>query len=79
MTGEISLRGVVMPVGGIKEKCVAAARAGIRTVILPARNRRDLEDIPESVRAKLEIVWAEKIEDVLDRALEDAPAQRAAA
>jgi ATP-dependent Lon protease len=79
MTGEISLRGVVMPVGGIKEKCVAAARAGIRTVILPARNRRDLEDIPESVRAKLEFVWAEKIDDVLARALEDAPAQRAAA
>jgi ATP-dependent Lon protease len=79
MTGEISLRGVVMPVGGIKEKCVAAARAGIRTVILPARNRRDLEDIPESVRTKLEFVWAEKIEDVLVRALEDAPAQRAAA
>jgi ATP-dependent Lon protease len=79
MTGEISLRGVVMPVGGIKEKCVAAARAGIRTVILPARNRRDLEDIPESVRAKLEFVWAEKIEDVLARALGDTPAQRAAA
>ena len=79
MTGEISLRGVVMPVGGIKEKCVAAARAGIRTVILPARNRRDLEDIPESVRTKLEFVWAEKIEDVLARALEEPPAQRAAA
>jgi ATP-dependent Lon protease len=79
MTGEISLRGVVMPVGGIKEKCVAAARAGIRTVILPARNRRDFEDIPESVRARLEFVWAEKIDDVLARALEAAPAQRAAA
>jgi ATP-dependent Lon protease len=79
MTGEISLRGVVMPVGGIKEKCVAAARAGIHTVILPARNRRDLEDIPESVRAKLEFVWAEKIDDVLARALGDAPEQRAAA
>ena len=79
MTGEISLRGVVMPVGGIKEKCVAAARAGIRTVILPARNRRDLEDIPESVRAKLEFVWAERIDDVLARALEEAPAHRAAA
>src|SRR3982075_2764561 len=79
MTGEISLRGVVMPVGGIKEKCVAAARAGIRTVILPARNRRDLEDIPESVRTKLEFVWAEKIEDVLARALEESTAQRAAA
>ena len=79
MTGEISLRGVVLPVGGIKEKCVAAARAGIRTVILPARNRRDLEDIPESVRKRLEFVWAERIEDVLARALEAAPVHRAAA
>jgi ATP-dependent Lon protease len=79
MTGEISLRGVVMPVGGIKEKCVAAARAGIRTVILPARNRRDLEDIPDSVRARLEFVWAEKIEDVFARALETTAAERAAA
>ena len=73
MTGEISLRGVVLPVGGIKEKCVAAARAGIKTVILPARNRRDLEDIPESARNRLEFVWAERIEDVLARALEPAP------
>jgi ATP-dependent Lon protease len=79
MTGEISLRGVVLPVGGIKEKVVAAARAGIRTVILPARNRRDLEDIPESTRNKLEFVWAERIEDVLARALEEAPVKRAAA
>ena len=79
MTGEISLRGVVLPVGGIKEKVVAAARAGIRTVILPARNRRDLEDIPETVRARLEFVWAEKIEDVLVRALDPLPEQRAAA
>ena len=79
MTGEISLRGVVLPVGGIKEKVVAAARAGIRTVILPARNRRDLEDIPETVRARLEFVWAEKIEDVLARALDPLPEQRAAA
>jgi ATP-dependent Lon protease len=79
MTGEISLRGVVLPVGGIKEKCVAAARAGIRTVILPARNRRDLDEIPESVRNRLEFVWAEKIDDVLARALEGVPEQRAAA
>jgi ATP-dependent Lon protease len=79
MTGEISLRGVVLPVGGIKEKCVAAARAGIRTVILPARNRRDLEDIPESVRNRLEFLWAERIDDVLARALEDTPVHRAAA
>ncbi|HLZ98945.1 MAG TPA: endopeptidase La [Steroidobacteraceae bacterium] len=79
MTGEISLRGVVLPVGGIKEKCVAAARAGIRTVILPARNRRDLDEIPESVRNRLEFVWAEKIDDVLARALEDRSEHRAAA
>ncbi len=79
MTGEISLRGVVMPVGGIKEKCVAAARAGLRTVILPARNRRDLEDIPDSVRNQLEFVWAERIEDVLARALEAPASVRAAA
>jgi ATP-dependent Lon protease len=79
MTGEISLRGVVLPVGGIKEKCVAAARAGIRTVILPARNRRDLEDIPESVRKRLEFVWAERLDDVLARALEEPAVHRAAA
>ncbi|HEY2686730.1 MAG TPA: endopeptidase La [Steroidobacteraceae bacterium] len=79
MTGEISLRGVVMPIGGVKEKCVAAARAGISTVILPKRNRRDLEDIPESVRAKLEIVWAERIEEVLETALEPHLEHRAAA
>ena len=79
MTGEISLRGVVLPVGGIKEKCVAAARAGIRTVVLPARNRRDLEDIPESARKRLEFVWAETIEDVLAVALADQPVHRAAA
>ncbi len=79
MTGEISLRGIVLPVGGIKEKCVAAARAGLRTVILPARNRRDLDDIPESVRAKLEFVWAEKIDDVLARAFDESSPHLAAA
>jgi ATP-dependent Lon protease len=81
MTGEISLRGLVLPVGGIKEKCIAAARAGLRRVILPARNRRDYEDIPATVRNQLEVVWAENIEDVLGTAL-DTPtttASRAAA
>jgi ATP-dependent Lon protease len=63
MTGEISLRGLVLPVGGIKEKTVAARRAGIRTVMLPARNRKDLEDIPESVRADIEFIWLERVED----------------
>src|SRR5690348_15645523 len=69
MTGEISLRGLVLPVGGIKEKTIAAARAGIRKVILPARNRRDLEDIPQSARSALELVWVESVSEALEVAL----------
>lgn len=69
MTGEISLRGLVLPVGGIKEKTIAAARAGIRKVILPARNRRDLEEIPQSVRSALEFVWVERVSEALEAAL----------
>ncbi len=79
MTGEISLRGLVLPVGGIKEKTVAAARAGIRTVILPARNRRDYDEIPESARQRLQFIWAERIDEVLSAALEGGGARRAAA
>jgi ATP-dependent Lon protease len=75
MTGEISLRGLVLPVGGIKEKVVAAARAGLATVILPARNRKDYEDIPESARNSLRFVWAERVEEVTEAALEPAPAE----
>ncbi len=74
MTGEISLRGLVLPVGGIKEKIVAAARAGLGTVILPARNERDYEEIPEAARNALHFIWAEKVEDVIEAALEPAPA-----
>src|SRR3546814_5810384 len=70
MTGEISLRGLVLPVGGIKEKVVAAHRAGIRTVMLPARNRKDYEEIPESARNALKFVWLEKVDDALAAALE---------
>jgi ATP-dependent Lon protease len=69
MTGEISLRGLVLPVGGIKEKMIAAARAGIRKVILPARNKRDLEDIPQSAKALLEFVWVEHVSEALEVAL----------
>ena len=68
MTGEISLRGLVLPVGGIKEKTVAAHRAGIRTVLLPARNRKDLEDIPESVRRDIEFVWLEHVQEATQQA-----------
>lgn len=71
MTGEISLRGLVLPVGGIKEKVVAAAAAGITRVILPARNRRDFEDIPEDARNRLEFIWAERVDDVVEAALEE--------
>ncbi|MDD5460542.1 MAG: endopeptidase La [Methylococcales bacterium] len=69
MTGEISLRGLVLPVGGIKEKVIAAARAGIKTVMLPARNQRDFEDIPEAVRNQLQFIWLEKVDDVLKIAM----------
>ncbi len=74
MTGEISLRGLVLPVGGIKEKVVAAALAGIRRVMLPARNRRDFDDIPEDVRRDLEFVWLERVDEAVAAALE--PAER---
>ena len=69
MTGEISLRGLVLPVGGIKEKTIAAARAGIKRVILPARNRRDLEDIPQSTRDVLQFVWVDRVSEALAVAL----------
>jgi ATP-dependent Lon protease len=77
MTGEISLRGLVLPVGGIKEKVVAAAAAGITRVMLPARNRRDYDDIPEEVRKTLEFIWLEKVEDAVEQALSP-PEQKAA-
>ncbi|MEQ1801967.1 MAG: endopeptidase La [Gammaproteobacteria bacterium] len=70
MTGEISLRGLVLPVGGIKEKTLAALRAGIHTVLLPARNRKDLEEIPESARNQIKFIWLETVDDALTAALE---------
>jgi ATP-dependent Lon protease len=70
MTGEISLRGLVLPVGGIKEKVVAAARAGIRRVLLPARNRKDFEEIPDEVRKSMAFVWLETVDDAVRVALE---------
>jgi ATP-dependent Lon protease len=64
MTGEITLRGLVLPVGGIKEKAVAAVQAGISTMVLPRRNEKDLEDIPRSAREKLKFVWVEHLDEV---------------
>jgi ATP-dependent Lon protease len=70
MTGEITLSGLVFPVGGIKEKVLAAHRAGIRRIVLPERNEADAEDIPEDVRKELEIIPARRINDVLEATLE---------
>src|SRR5258707_1370995 len=70
MTGEISLRGLVLPVGGIKEKVLAAAAAGLTRVMLPARNRRDFDEIPQGARDKLQFVWRERVDDAIAEALE---------
>jgi ATP-dependent Lon protease len=78
MTGEISLRGLVLPIGGVKEKVTAAARAGIRRVMLPARNRKDYDDIPEEARRQIEFVWLERVDDAVAAALEPAAAAVAA-
>jgi ATP-dependent Lon protease len=69
MTGEISLRGLVLPIGGVKEKVLAATRAGITMVMLPARNRKDLEDVPETARNQVKFVWLEKVDDAIAAAL----------
>ena len=75
MTGEISLRGLVLPVGGIKEKVVAAAAAGLKRVMLPARNKRDYDDIPKSARDNLEFIWLERVDEAIAAALEPVGAQ----
>jgi ATP-dependent Lon protease len=69
MTGEISLRGLVLPIGGVKEKTLAALRAGIRTVMIPRRNEKDLEDVPKEAREKLEFVFLEQVDDAVRAAL----------
>ena len=73
MTGEISLRGLVLPVGGIKEKVAAAARSGVTRVLLPARNKKDTEEIAEETRKLLELVWLERVEEAVSAALEPKP------
>jgi ATP-dependent Lon protease len=69
MTGEISLRGMVLPIGGVKEKLLAALRAGITTVMLPKRNEKDTEEIPLSARKQLNIVFIERVEDAAEYAI----------
>ena len=73
MTGEITLRGQVLPVGGIKEKVLAAHRSGLQKVILPRRNEADLEDLPEEIRNVIQFYYADQVDDVLKMALEDLP------
>jgi len=73
MTGEISLRGLVLPIGGVKEKTLAALRAGIKTVMLPRRNEKDLEDVPVEARARLEFVFLDRVEDAVRFAIGELP------
>jgi ATP-dependent Lon protease len=73
MTGEISLRGRVLPIGGLKEKTLAAHRAGIKRVLVPDRNKADLDEVPKEVRDELEFVFVSKLDEVLQAALESMP------
>ncbi len=72
MTGEITLRGQVLPIGGLKEKALAASRAGLDTVIMPKRNEPDLDELPDEVRQKMRFVLVESVSDVFRAALEPA-------
>lgn len=78
MTGEITLRGKVLPIGGLKEKMLAAIRAGITTVIIPEQNRKDLEEIPKQILRKVTVVPVKGIDEVLKIALESYPPPPAA-
>ena len=70
MTGEISLKGLALPVGGIKEKCMAAHRNGIHNIILPSKNKKDSKEIPDDLRSQLKLYFADHVLDYLDLALE---------
>ena len=76
MTGEITLRGNVLPVGGIKEKVLAAHRAGIKRVIIPERNKKDLIDVPEEIKKEMEILGVKRMDEVLALVLEPRDRQR---
>jgi ATP-dependent Lon protease len=78
MTGEITLRGLVLPVGGIKEKVMAARRAGITTVILPEKNKKDLEEIPEQVKKDMQFLFVKRMDEVVELALDGNPKNKEA-
>ena len=73
MTGEITLRGRVLPIGGLKEKLLAAKRGGIKTVLIPIDNKKDLVDIPDNIKDELKIIFVSKIDEVVSNALVDLP------
>ena len=79
MTGEITLRGLVLPVGGIKDKVLAAQRAGIKTVILPERNKKDMREVPDSAKKDLKFKFVKRIEELIPIVLEKAPRTKATA
>jgi ATP-dependent Lon protease len=72
MTGEITLRGDVLPVGGVKEKILAALRAGINTIVLPATNKRDFDDLPSNARRQANVHYVHKVDEVLELVLVEA-------
>jgi ATP-dependent Lon protease len=76
MTGEITLRGEVLPIGGLKEKLLAAVRGGIKTALIPEENVKDLAEIPDSIKGRLELISVRWIDQVLERALERVPTPR---
>ncbi len=79
MTGEISLRGLVLPIGGVKEKVLAALRAGIKTVMLPRKNEKDVDEVPADARARLQFVFLDKVEDAVKHAIGELPQYQKAA
>ena len=76
MTGEVTLRGRVLPIGGVREKVLAAMRSGIKRLVLPKRNLRDLEEVPAELKRRVEFIGVEYMDEVLEAALEPAPAPR---